>query len=130
MILLFLYLFQYTGCTGGQVELEPTLVVASQSLVKDGVVNHLVVVESIAAESGIVCIEKVLVGTRFHHEAITGIGVARAEVKEEEEIATTEGKHLVAIVVPDFHDILLLEASVLLEHLQHSSIEITKVVEA
>jgi len=116
---LFFYLLQYAGCAGGQIELEPSLVVASQALVIYGVVGHLVIVEAIAAKVGIVGIEDILVGTLFHHEAVAGIGIVWAEIEEEVQVATTEGKYLVTIVVPYLYDILLFEASVLLEYLKH-----------
>jgi len=122
---LIFYLLEDAGGAGGQVELEPTLVVTYQTLVIDGVVNHLVVVEAVASEVGIVRIENVLVGALLDHETVVGIGVVGAEVEEEQQVAATEGKHLVAVVVPYLYDILFLEALMLLGQFKHCCIEIT-----
>lgn len=99
-------------------------------VVIDRIVNHLVVVEAIATEVGIVGIEDILIGTLLHHEAIARIGVVGREVEEEQEVTTTEGKYLVAIVVPNLNYALLLETFVFLENLEHCLVEVAEVMEA
>ena len=99
-------------------------------VVIDRIVNHLVVVEAIATEIGIVGIEDILIGSLLHHEAIARIGVVGREVEEEQEVTTTEGKYLVAIVVPNLNYALLLETLVFLENLEHCLVEVAEVMEA
>ena len=110
--------------------MEPAFVVTGQALVVHGVVDELVIVEAIAAEVRVVGVEDVLVGSLFDHESIACVAVAWAEVEEEVEVSATEGEDLVAVVVPYLHDILLLEAAVLLEHLEHGCVEVAEIVEA
>lgn len=112
-------LLEHAGSSGGQIELEPAFVVASKMVVVNGIVDEFVIVEAVAAKVGIVRIEDVLVSTLLNHEAVVAIRVARTEVKEEEKVAATESKHLITIVVPYLYYILLLEALMFLEHLEH-----------
>ena len=118
-VCLLLYLPEYASGSGGQVEFEPTFIVASKMVVVDGIVDEFVIVEAVSAKVGIVCIQDVLVSALLYHKAVVAIRVVRTEVEEEQEVATTESKHLVAVVVPYLDHILLLETLIFLEHFEH-----------
>ena len=125
---LILHFPEHAGYAGGQVELEPTFVVASQMVVIDGVVDEFIIIESIATKLDRIGVEEVLVGTLLHHEAIACVTVVRAEIEEEKQVSTANCKHLVSIVVPDFCHCLFLEALELLEELNHGLIEVAQIV--
>ena len=92
---------QDTSTTCRQVEFKPALAVLCQFTVVDGKMLEGVIVESLSAELDIISIEQILVSSSLHHEAIVGITAEWAEVEEEQQLATLECKHLVAVVVPD-----------------------------
>ena len=115
---------------GGNVELQPTLVVAGEQGVVVGEVANGIIIEPMTAEFDGVGVQQHLIGTLTHHEAVACVAAIVAEVEDEEEFAALIGQHLIAVVRPNFGDGCLLDILLQLQDFQHLAVEVSEVVVA
>ena len=92
--------------------------------ISSGEVLHAVVSKAITAELLGIGVEHYVVASLGNEESIIGEATRRREVEHENQIATAEGKHLIAVVVPNLLNGGLIEFLLALDHLEHLMVEI------